>query len=225
VNFLFTGVSLKNKRQSNMDSLILKRGLIGEKDALLAVVCDGVGSLLDGAYASGTSVRMLNEWFDSVTTIERVGLRMRDAVLEINAHIISEGKQKNIDTASTLSALLIIENDYYIVHIGDSRVYIYEDGSLTVLTSDDVSDSGKLSAYIGQNENIFPQYYEGTAVGKIFLVCSDGLYKRMDIGFMAAKLKNWNKRSLQKPVDSLTQYVIERGEQDNISIALVRIES
>jgi serine/threonine protein phosphatase PrpC len=208
-----------------MDSLLLKCGLINETNALLAVVCDGVGSLADGDFASGTAVRKLSEWFDGVSSIEHIGLRLRDIILEINAHVISEAKQRNLETASTLSALLLIERDYHIAHIGDSRIYCYEDGELTILTSDDVSESGKLTACIGRSKDIFLQYYEGPATGKTFLICSDGAYKRMDIDFMIAKLKIWNKKSLNEPIETLPQYVIERGEQDNISLAIVKIES
>jgi len=129
--------------------------------------------------------------------------------------------------ASTLSALLLIENIYYITHIGDSRIYCYEceNETLTVLTNDDVSESGKLTACIGQNENIFLQYSEGVASGKIFLVCSDGLYKKMDTGFLANQMKKCNKRSLKELIVSLPQYVMDRGEQDNISMALIKMEN
>jgi serine/threonine protein phosphatase PrpC len=207
-----------------MDSLLLKCGFISKSNALLAVVCDGVGSLSNGDFASGTAVRKLSEWFDGVASTEHIGLRMRDTILEINAHVISEAKQRSIETASTLSALLLIERGYYIAHIGDSRIYCYENEALSVLTSDDVSAAGKLTAYFGRTDNIFLQYSEGAATGKTFLLCSDGLYKRMDMEFMIKKLKTWNRKSLKEPIESLPQYVIGHGEQDNISLALVKIE-
>ena len=224
MKYLFNGVSLQNGRQTNMDSLLLKRGLIDGTNALLAVVCDGVGSLSDGEFASGTAVRKLSEWFDRISSTEQVGLRMRDTILEINSHVISEARQQKMETASTLSALLLIERDYYIAHIGDSRIYCYEDGALAVLTNDDVSDAGKLTAYIGRIDNIFLQYSEGSAAGKTFLICSDGLYKRMDVDFLAEKLRAWSKKPLKVPIETLPQYVIGRGEQDNISLALVKAE-
>lgn len=224
MKYLFNGVSLQNGRQSNMDSLLLKAGEIGGKDAFFAVVCDGVGSLSGGAYASGVAARMLGEWFEKAETIDRLGLNMRDAILEINSFVITSSKEKKIDTASTLSALLLVEENYYIVHVGDSRVYCFENGMLSVLTNDDVSKSGKLSAYIGKADNILLQYSEGVATDKTFLICSDGLYKRMDIEFIMTKMKTWNKRLRKETIKSLAQFVVERGETDNISFALVKIE-
>jgi len=223
VNYLFDGVSLQNKRPSNMDSMLLKTRAFSGISALLAVVCDGVGTLSDGAFASGTAVKMLSEWFEKVETDSRIGLRMRDAILDINTWITQAAENNNMETASTLSALLLVEGDYYIVHVGDSRVYCYSEDFLTVLTGDDVSLSGKLTAYIGKRDEILLQYLEGKATGKIFILCSDGLYKRMDEGVMVSKMKNSNKRSLKEPIKSLPQYVIERGEQDNITLAIVKI--
>jgi serine/threonine protein phosphatase PrpC len=225
MKYLYNGISLQNGRKSNMDSLFLKHGSIGKKNALLSVVCDGVGSLADGAFSSRAAIQMLNEWFSNTASIDCIGLSMRDAILAINTRIIFEAKEKDMDTASTLSALLLVENRYYIAHIGDSRIYCCQGETLSILTRDDVSKSGKLTAYIGRIENIFIQYAEGLAVGKTFLVCSDGLYKRMDMDFLITKMKSFCRQSLDEAVEDLPQYVIEHGEQDNISLALARIEN
>ena len=220
----YSGVSLQNRRPSNMDCLLLKDRSIDGNSALISVVCDGVGSLEDGLFASSTAVKMLGSWFDTITNTDRIGIKMRDTVADINSHIITEAKHANINTASTLSALLLIKDFFYISHIGDSRIYCYDGKILTLITNDDVSASGKLSACIGQNKNIVIQCYEGLAIAKSFIVCSDGLYKRMNMDFMISKIKISNKRSLKESVKALTRYVMERGEQDNISIALITVQ-
>jgi serine/threonine protein phosphatase PrpC len=205
-----------------MDSLLLRHGLINGRDAVLAVVCDGVGSLSDGALASGMAVRGLNSWFAGVTTSERLGIRMRDEIIQVNTQIITEAKNKNLETASTLSALLLFEDTYYIAHIGDSRIYGYERGELSALTCDDISASGKLTAFLGKSADIVIQYIEGTVAGKTFLLCSDGLYKRMDADMLNAQLMSAGKQSLKETVEALVGYVIRRGEQDNITLALIK---
>ena len=225
MRYAFDGISLQNKRPSNMDSLLLTQRLIQDTPALLAVVCDGVGSLADGAVAAGTVARMLSDWFGRVDTAERLGLRLRDAILDINAHILAESKAQNYATASTLSALLLVDSGFTIAHIGDSRVYCLENDALSVLTNDDISETGKLTACIGRSEEIFLHYSEGRADGKTFLLCSDGLYKRMDSAFMAAKLREQKKKAFKECLGVLPQYVIERGEHDNITLALVKIEN
>ena len=64
--YLYDGMSLQNKRKSNMDSLLLKERRIDGQNVYLAVVCDGVGSLENGGFAAATAVRLLSDWFDSV---------------------------------------------------------------------------------------------------------------------------------------------------------------
>jgi len=208
-----------------MDSLLLKSKTINGMNSILAVVCDGVGSLEGGGFASGTAVRLLNDWLDTVSTTEHIGLRMRDTILDINKQIITEAHKQGIETASTISALLLLEDSYFSVHAGDSRIYTIENKSLCLLTSDDVSQDGKLTACIGRTENLFLQYTEGLARGKTFLLCSDGLYKRMDETFMTTELQAWSKRTLDEPLKTLPRHVIERGEKDNISLSLVKIEA
>ena len=225
MKYNFNGISLQNKRQSNMDSLLLKSRSIGTANATLAVVCDGVGSLIDGEFASGTAAKSLSYWFSNISTANRIGLCMRDEILSINSHIVTQAAQMNLDTATTLTALLLVEDSYYIAHIGDSRIYCYNNGNLSILTSDDISSSGKLTGYIGKTHDVFLQYSEGSAVGKTFLICSDGLYNRMSTDILIEMIQSWNKRSSNEQVDFLSNYVIERGEADNISLAFVRLES
>ena len=221
--YLFSGSSLKNKRPSNMDSLLLKCRTIENKAALLTVVCDGVGSLADGAFASGTAVRMLNDWFDQVNCADRIGLRLRDEILVINTQIAALAEEYSFQTASTLSALLLIDGTYSMVHIGDSRIYMY-DKDLSILTKDDVAENGKLCAYIGRPGTILLQYGEGNAEGRSFLVCSDGLYKRAADDLIAKKMQVSNNRMVKAAVKALARHAIEQGENDNISLALVKME-
>lgn len=222
MEYLYGGACLQNGRPTNMDSLLLKSRRIDGIDALLAVVCDGVGSLSEGSYASGTAARMLGEWFDCISEIERIGLKLRDAASAANAQITAEAKRKGIQTASTLSALLLVATAYYIVHVGDSRIYSYDGKSLSLLTSDDVSQSGKLTACIGRTDETVLQYSEGTATDHIFLICSDGLYKRTDLQSMIPRLKAGSRRMVNEAISALMQHAIDQGERDNITLAVVK---
>jgi len=225
-NFLFTGASLQNGRSSNMDSLLIKQRSIDNSDAILAVVCDGVGSLEDGGLAAGMAVHLLNDWFDSIESTARIGIKMRDYVLDVNAKIIAQAKENKKNTATTLTALLLLDSTYFITHVGDSRAYSYcnINEELLQITTDDVSEAGKLTSVIGRVLNILPQYYEGSIAGKTFLICSDGLIKRMDVEYLSTeiKLRTKTKKDMKIITKTLPQYVIGRGERDNISFALLR---
>lgn len=217
----YAGMSIQNRRARNMDSLLLKERDLCQKSLCIAVVCDGVGSLEDGALAATMAVRMLGAWFDALQDTGRLGLKLRDQALEINRVIYHTARSFGIQTAATLSALLLDESQYYIVHLGDSRIYSCREGRLTLLTQDQVSKSGKLSSCLGHTEEIMPFYNEGTLDGQTFLLCSDGLYKRMDPIILQKRVGMATGRNLKKIMGNLVRYVVDRGEQDNISLALV----
>lgn len=220
--YVYGGVCFKNGRTSNMDSLLVKIRKLGGKSALLAVVCDGVGSLQDGAFASGAAANELGQWFDSLSGFERAGMQMRDVVHTINARIVQAVKQENLQSASTLSAILFFEGRYHITHAGDSRVYVNDGHALFQLTCDDVTETGSLTSYIGRGSGFVPQYLEGDAGGRTFLLCSDGLYKRMDQEFLFANMGAGSMRAAKNSVNTLARYVMDRGERDNITTVLIR---
>lgn len=208
-----------------MDSLLLKERPIMNETVYLAMVCDGVGSMADGAFAASEAVRRISAWFDSLSDTFRIGLRLRDMVLEVNQKITDMAREQGLRTASTLSALLLVGDRFYIVHAGDSRIYGYRDGEITRLTQDDTSEDGKLTACIGRGRLDRLFYNEGIVQEKLFLLCSDGLYKRMDEAYLLAELEQADGRKLQKTIERLARYVVDRGERDNISLALVKCES
>lgn len=220
----YGGLSLQNARKSNMDSLLLKDRVISGHKVCLAVVCDGVGSMADGAFAASYAVRMLIDWLDQLESIQRIGLYLRDCILSINRSILKEAQTRGLQTASTLSALLVTDGKYYIAHVGDSRIYSYQNNTLEMLTCDQVLD-GKLAACLGRFEQVNIIYNEGMCENQIFLLCSDGFYKKMDMSYLQLQLSHLSKRSIKKTLENLTQFVVKRGEKDNISLALVICES
>lgn len=218
--FIYDGISIQNQRRSNMDSLLLKQKKIKGQTVCIAAVCDGIGSLDDGAFASSVAIRKLNEWFSNLTDTRRMGLQMRDVVMEINKYIIGEAEKKNLHTGTTLSALLLDESHFYIAHTGDSRIYAQLDGTLMQLTEDQ-SIGGRLTACLGRNDKMNLFYNEGSGVGNSFLLCSDGLYKRIAPELLQYGLEQINSKNMRKVMDGFVKYVREQGERDNISMALI----
>jgi len=208
-----------------MDRLLLAERKISKIGVMFAVVCDGVGSMTDGAYASSESVRMLNEWFARIDNTERVGLRLRDEVQIINERITESTKSLGLESATTLSALLIIDKQIHIVHAGDSRIYVVDKDILQQLTVDAVTEAGHLTTFIGRNSNVDLFYAEGQATGNVFLLCSDGLYKRLpNDDPVYSDIDTSNKKSISKSLALLTETAIKRGERDNISVALIKLK-
>jgi len=224
-SFTYAGLSLKNQRKTNMDALLLAERIIDDRNALLISVCDGVGSLADGGTASAYAVRLLNEWFHSLTTVEHIGLRLRDAVSCSNRKIIDYAREHSIDTASTLSALLMLGESYYIVNIGDSRIYSMQEEAIKLLTCDDVDSDGALTAAIGFSEDPIFFYSEGQIDEKLFIICSDGFYRRINFEqeeFLLNSVNYKTKKDMKKSIRRIIKQVINFGEKDNISVAFAR---
>lgn len=218
---IYDAYSVQNQRESNMDSVIIRES---GSSSLIAVVCDGVGSLASGDFASAQAALGLVHWYKSLEMGEGLGLKMKRALIEINDIIVDKAKELGLDTASTLSSLLIVDENYYIVHIGDSRIYSWKPSTgLQALTTDFVSEDGKLNGYVGKRKGIFPEYLEGSLEDCVFLLCSDGFYKRAEVGELTALVEEWDNKQKRKVVENFIETLINRGERDNISCALVKI--
>ena len=218
---VYDGISLTNGRAVNMDSLLLKSRTVAGTEVCLAAVCDGVGSLADGALSAQWAVQMLYNWLENREDAEELGARLRDYVQTMNLAIRTKAQKQQAETACTLSCLLLWRQWYCLAHVGDSRIYLWEQGALRQLTQDQAR-RGRLTQAMGHREHVTVFFQQGEQRGEQrFLLCSDGLYKRMEPETLGACMARLNRRSLQKALRQLTEHVISQGERDNISAALL----
>ncbi len=218
---VYDGISLTNGRAVNMDSLLLKSRTVAGTEVCLAAVCDGVGSLADGALSAQWAVQMLRNWLENLEDAEELGARLRDYVQTMNLAIRTKAQKQQVETACTLSCLLLWRQWYCLAHVGDSRIYLWEQGALRQLTQDQAR-RGRLTQAMGHREHVTVFFQQGEQRGEQrFLLCSDGLYKRMEPETLGACMARLNRRSLQKALRQLTEHVISQGERDNISAALL----
>lgn len=218
---VYDGISLTNGRAVNMDSLLLKSRTVAGTEVCLAAVCDGVGSLADGALSAQWAVQMLYNWLENLEDAEELGARLRDYVQTMNLAIRTKAQKQQVETACTLSCLLLWRQWYCLAHVGDSRIYLWEQGALRQLTQDQARQ-GRLTQAMGHREHVTVFFQQGEQRGEQrFLLCSDGLYKRMEPETLGACMARLNRRSLQKTLRQLTEHVISQGERDNISAALL----
>lgn len=214
------GISLQNGRPTNMDSIVMAQREIAGEQALLAVVCDGVGSLEDGGFAAGQTTEGLVSWFQRCGSTDRIGLELRDQLLRINASILEQTAQDHRETATTCSALLIVGQRYHIAHAGDSRIYALE--GMEQLTQDDVAEDRSLTTCIGFEPDPLVSCGQGQVAGRSFLLCSDGMYKRLTLEDVGQLVSTRSPRQLRRSLEQLAQTAIDRGEKDNISIIIVK---
>jgi len=203
-------------------------------------VCDGVGGLENGEVASAFLVRHMEAWFEEVTSWlvisglepEVLFSHLKDAVEGWNEELCRFCQRENLKTGSTMSLLLLVRGQAYIVHVGDSRIYRYRGGVLEQLTVDDSvarlrtgQMKSYLNNYMGKREQLWFQALEGNAEkGDIFVVCSDGFYHHLT----GSDIEAFHGRRWKKDPDGFCSEMIrtmmERGEKDNISVCLAAVE-
>ena len=217
----YVGLSDGNLRQSNMDSLYVQERRIAGEAALLAVVCDGVGSTSDGAYASALATESLEAWFGSRETTDDLPCGLRLRILEIDRLIRQNAQEQNQNTASTISALLLMQSRCIVLHAGDSRIYAVAPNALRQLTRDDVTLDGKLTQYLGKGGGLQLQDAQYDAPSPCFLLCSDGFYKKMPQELLQKAALTSRVSALEALLCKAVEAVKQNGERDNISAIII----
>lgn len=202
---MHTGVyrSVGEGHRKNQDSLSLQHIMLRRGECLLAVVCDGIGSLDSAEEAGGIAVSKLTDWFYHEgkeliyqrASKEKIIIALQKQILHIQEFLQYFQQKEQLQTGTTCSGLLIIRNRYYLIHIGDSRVYQLEKCSvfwqrycgkpfyrLKQLTSDDHDERGRLRKALGMAGTDRAVFQTGTIRRKTgFLICTDGFYQGNDM--------------------------------------------
>lgn len=107
--------------------------LFKDHDVYFLVIADGMGGHDDAKKASDYAIEKMESWWSDyklqfenidafVTHLEGA---LKDAFKDINEDLIEEGINTNLKIGTTLSAMIIIDQTYFICHVGDGRVYLY----------------------------------------------------------------------------------------------------
>jgi PPM family protein phosphatase len=118
-----------------------------QREGYLFLVADGMGGYAGGERASALVVREAvthiletAKWFFRLDDPdEEVRLRLlRESLERADRKLIAEGEHdpKLAGMGTTLTAISIVGAEGFIVHIGDSRAYLFRDGKLEQQTND-----------------------------------------------------------------------------------------
>lgn len=230
-----------NTRKTNQDAVTLKAFEHKGQNFLVLAVCDGVGGLEHGEIASGLAVSRVSEWFDYITEwfdVEKTeeGLlisHLKDLTEECNTLVREYRFAKGMKMGTTLSLLMILRDTYYIIQVGDSRIYRYRAEQLEQLTVDasvtkarDGRMKSYLDNYLGKQDDLWFTSASGKInKGDIYIVCSDGFYHQLtqqDIQEYEKKLHK--SRKTEEACDELIGRMMSRGEHDNITVGVITVD-
>lgn len=223
-------------REKNQDRAICLKGTIGSNQVAICCVCDGIGSLENSECAAEMVTEGIRQWFNGIQeifpqNIEKESLvnDLEFTIRELNDLVCEEKEQLLIELGCTMSIIFTIQKEFYIFHVGDSRIYCFRD-LLTQITHDDVtmksSSNGNvknyLNNYIGKSRALFLNKINGTIEEQdVYILGSDGLYKQMIEQDLTTIRDIKNDSELQQKCKSLIETMILRGERDNISCAIL----
>lgn len=227
-------------REKNEDAIILQA--IEQQGEWFAVgaVCDGIGGLEQGEVAARLVINELKNWFERVSQWIRIAeidanalfLQLTQDVQEWNKKVCEYCRVNHVKSGTTLSLIMMIRNQYFVIHVGDSRIYKYN-GHLEQLTQDEITEKitngkpkGYLNNFIGKSEQLKYTTSGGMLTcGDVLLYCSDGFYHKFtqnDMEYLIGQYR-MNGSVYQICVDGINM-MEERQERDNISVGMIIIE-
>ncbi|SFV55465.1 Protein serine/threonine phosphatase PrpC, regulation of stationary phase [hydrothermal vent metagenome] len=173
----------KGKQLTGDDYAIVKKF----NNLTVAIVCDGVGSAIEGANAAKRTATQLINSFKTKPNSWSIQKSIDSFLHSINNVLYQESIEnyERPEIVTTMTIVVIQGDRLYGANVGDSRVYLYRDNSLTQLSQDHSMEEkgyeGVLTQAIGLEESISPYYFENIIQkGDYILLCSDGLYTELD---------------------------------------------
>jgi serine/threonine protein phosphatase PrpC len=228
---------------------------IGDDRAHLFLVADGMGGHRAGERASAIAVAAIEQftlntfrWFFAADSpgAQKVLAQFQSALSQADAKILEEASENPElqGMGTTLTMAFQLGAQLCIVHVGDSRAYLYRAGELHQLTQDHtvVAELVRTGALQPEEVAVHPLRHVITNViggdkigvkvearafevqaGDRLLLCSDGLTEMVKNDAMARTLDAESEP--EAAAKALLAMANDAGGRDNISIVIARFDA
>ncbi|MBT7609209.1 MAG: Stp1/IreP family PP2C-type Ser/Thr phosphatase [Bacteriovoracaceae bacterium] len=238
------------KRDHNEDYFIVT------PEINLAIICDGMGGHAAGEVASEMTATVVTQYllqnknilkeFSELINIENAGevkSLIHDAVVKAGADVwdrsVSDESKRGMGT--TLALVLIIENQAFMAHVGDSRVYLSRENKVLQITEDhsyvnEMVKQGLMSKKqaaksphaniitraIGQQQFVKPDVMQTELMdGDQFIICSDGLSEYMLEKEFEKELQS--NKDIRVNLKNFINFANKAGGKDNITAIIMNV--
>lgn len=240
-------------KKINQDAYCMKIASTKKSNIAFAVLCDGMGGLKSGELASAFVVNAYSNWFENelpamlMGTLDftKIQCRWNELAVNLGKKIMEYGKSKGISLGTTLTAILMIDNKYIYIQVGDSRIYQINSVGIKQITKDHTviaheieqkrltEEEAKHDARrnvllqcIGASRTVVPDIQTGIIQeNDVFMICSDGFRHKVVeeemYGIMAPSLLT-SERMMKKSLIDLVELNKSRKENDNITALLIK---
>ena len=239
-------------KETNQDSLtaMVMNTPLGRM--AFCVLCDGMGGLDKGEVASASVITAFRNWALNDLPqlcnqpLEDATIRSQwEAIVDQqNNAIKAYGARQGVKLGTTAVVMLLTQTRYYILNVGDSRVYELTDSmrqltrdqtfvarevSMGHMTEEEAEKDARRSVLlqcVGASEEVYPDMFFGeVAHNAVYMLCSDGFRHEITADEIFAQLQPgvlFDEYTMQQHSLSLIELNKQRQERDNISVSLVR---
>ena len=224
-------------RSNNQDSGYAGRSLF--------VVADGMGGHAGGDVASSIATKRIIEADKPYASAQDAEFALQAALIGANAQLAETVFEHAELTGmgTTVSAIVVLENEVAIAHIGDSRIYLLRERELSQITIDHtfvqrLVDSGRITeaeAMVHPRRSVLMRVLGdveaspeidtsilATIAGDRWLLCSDGLTGVVSHTAIASALASG--ANAQDVADLLVKESLDGGAPDNVTVVIVDID-
>lgn len=240
------GTDIGQKRKTNQDAIFLSDELH------FYVVADGMGGHSGGDIASSMSVNLMPEYVRGHKDQEPKEL-LKNASLHVNRGIFAKSSAtpelKGMGT--TLVSMMFRDGSIYISNVGDSRLYMVNNGMIFQMSRDHSLVMEKINMGLYTREQAKHDKQKNVLIrsvgfedmvevdvfsykvnrNDVFMMCSDGLHGRVtdhDIGEIITKHvqnpETVTAANLKNAVTELIALANKNGGHDNISVVMAMVK-
>jgi protein phosphatase len=220
--------------------------------ASVCVLCDGMGGVTYGKLAADLAI---TSFYNRFTELSAAYIKnpyayslslsniIKNSVLFANEEVYNKSFEMSQprEMGTTLVCAVFYEGTLYVANVGDSRLYEYENSTLTKLTKDhsyvqllidigkittgeaEMYDNGAITRAIGLDKDLDVDTYVIDADDdSVYLLCSDGLYNMIgDKGIESGLALIAEGTDVSDALDSMFEDALKAGGVDNITAVII----
>ena len=239
---IYSATDVGQKRKMNQDYVFVSEGPVGNLPNLFTVA-DGMGGHNAGDYASSHAVRILVDEIREDADYNPVKV-IRHAIEAANTEIRNRAQEdENLRGMGTTMVVATIVDQYaYVANVGDSRLYVIQDGIRQVTRDHSLvqemvrmgeikpeearnhPDKNIITRAVGVSEKVKIDIFERQLrAGEYIILCSDGLTNMVEDSVILQILHGAG--SLSDKAERLIELANKNGGKDNITVIIIEPNS